>query len=284
MAVKELAVSANDNESLIWKVDTNGIEFPKLSFKKELKLIVGTGCQAIVYVNGQAIGAPMEAGAQTLNLKMLKDGDRLEIIGVKRDAQFVIKFGLSESNSVPYVDSEAKLTTKVSVRGECYCKVVNGHKIYSTYGCRNITAADVRNNIFGDITQILVDSLGKKLSEYSYLTIAQSVNDLSDTVKRLIEERLFSEGFLLERCSISQPFFGEDYGRLREQAIKDIEADERRQDERLREMRIIEKSMSAKAAAAPTTPPVDPNPKCPKCGKQSPAGTKFCQFCGNKLM
>lgn len=275
--MQEIAITATDNDHLIWKVDTQGIKLGKT-----VKLNVGTGCQALIYINGAQNGGPREAGAHELNLKtVLRNKDKLEIIGVRRDAQFVIKFGLSESNSVPYEDKEAKLNTKVSVRGECYCKVLDGAKIYSTYGCRDaVTAADVRENLFGDITQILIDSLAKKLGEYDYLTIAQSINDLSDTVKRLTEQKLFAEGFLLERCSVAQPFFGEGYGESRENAIKAIKAEERKQDERDRELRIVEKSVAASAAKAQAEQKAC---KCAKCGKQNPAGTKFCQACGNKL-
>lgn len=275
--VDEITVTATGNDNLIWKVTTDGVKFDKT-----VKLNVGTGCQAVIYLNGALVGAPKESGSHDINMKKaLKNGDKIDIIGVRRDAEFVIKFGLSSSNSVPYEDAEAKLTTKVSVSGECYCKVIDGSKIYSAYGCPDaITALNVREKVFGGITQILVDSLGKKLKEFSYLEIAGSVNDLSATVKSLVEQRLAEQGILLQSCSVAMPYFGEDYAERRERAIKEREHAEREQDEHDRAMRIVEKSIAASASSQDRSKTI----KCNKCGKQNAVGTKFCQYCGSKLI
>lgn len=272
--IKEVSVNATDNNNLIWRVDTTGFKFNKM-----VRLNVGTGCQALVYINGKPDGAPREAGSYELYMKkVLKNHDKVEIIGVRRDAQFDIKFGLSESNSVPYEDKKSKTHTKVSIRGECYCKVIDGEKIYAAYGCQSaITPEDIRNNFFGEITQVLIDSLAKKLGEYDYLSIAQSVNDLSNTVKELTEKKLLAAGILLERCSVAQPYFGEDFGQQRRADLDDRDREKQQQDENEHIMRIVEKSVTANAQNDSKTL------KCSKCGKQNPAGTKFCQFCGNKL-
>ncbi len=277
--VDEINVNATDNEYLVWKICFDGVKFDKT-----VRLNVGTGCQALIYVNGVPSGAPREAGAHELNMKKaLKNNDKIEIVGVRRDAQFSIKFALIGENAVPYIDSEvqSQLQPRVSIRGECYCKVLDGAKIYTAYGCRDgISAEDVRKNIFGGITQILIDSLGKKLNEYSYFTIAQSLNDLSDTVKRLIEAQILNEGFLLERCSVELPYFGENYAALRAQAIENAKKEERRQDERDRAMRIVEKSV---AAAKSDAKPASKSGQCPKCGKKNAVDAKFCRFCGSKM-
>ena len=241
----------------------------KSRYAKQVKLNVGTSCEASVYINGRLSGKYLE-GAHELVLKKLSDGDKLEIVGTSADKHFKILFGIG---GIPFKDREARLDALVGIHGECSCKLIDGDKIYRAYGAERskVTAEDLTDDLLAKLQERLTTELAKKLETYTYHEVFTSISDLSDIVKKQFNDVLKPAGVNLLECSLSQPNFPEDYLEKRDKAQKE-------------KMDILyPKSESKDAALLKDLLQNKGKVICSHCNKENDADAKHCKYCGRKI-
>jgi len=268
---RESQINVNsNNDYLVWKIDTDNANFEKA---KVVTLNVGIGCEAVCYVNG---GSPRKFYPGTYHIdwkKETKKGNTISIIGINHDKSFKLKCGVGE---IPFNDKPVKLAPLVGIRVDFECTLTNGEAIYTEFGegVKGVTPNDVSVKLRTEFQKTLVSEFAKVLENYDYFTINQSIGALSEVVKNYYAKALLDGGIFLKSCSVSAPYFPEDYNEERQRKVDDVEAARRAEIQKSQDvgiLRELNKSATSKKV------------RCPRCGKENEEGTKYCRACGKEI-
>ena len=256
------------SDCLIWQYDVDQ------DFSKTVRLNVGAGCQAAIYLNGK-YQAMYESGSHMLAWKKAtKNGDKVVVVGINKDKHFKLLFGVG---GIPFNDRQTRQSVLVGIHGECSCRIADGLKIYLAYGQgrTKVTSEDITNDLRAKLQEKLTTELSRKLSEYDYFKVFTSIAEISDVVKGQYCDVLYSAGVELIDCSISKPHFPDGYDEERKEIIKNkTEAlyGSKPTDEQLLQ-EIIQHQGEGRSNAL----------ICSNCKKENDTGSAFCKFCGKKL-
>lgn len=271
--VSEINITSK-SDCLIWQYPVD-----EQSFARTVKLNVGTGCQAVIYINGQP-SQIYEAGLNTIAWKKAtQKGNKINIVGINKDKQFKILFGIG---GVPFNDRETKQSVLVGIHGECSCRVADGKKLYLTYGeaREKVTDEYVTDDLRAKLQEKLTTELSKKMSEFNYISLFTSVEKISDVIKEQYAEVLHNAGIELLVCSISKPHFPEGYDESRAEAIRNrtdsLYASKQTSDDELLKTIMQHKQVKQEEPVSKVT-------VCQHCKKENDLDAKFCKFCGRKL-
>ena len=258
-------------DCLIWQYNVDQ------DFARVVKLNVGTGCQAAIYINGVFQGIK-EAGSHNLAWRnATRDGSRITIIGINKDKHFKLLFGVG---GIPFNDRETRQSVAVGIHGECSCRVADGLKIYTAYGQSRakVTSDDIIDDLRAKLQEKLTSELSTKLSEFDYFKVFTSVSELSNVVKQQYFGVLLNAGVELLDCSISKPHFPEGYDETRKSIVQQRQdahynaGKTKSDDELLKEILAKQPNGAAQKAIV-----------CSNCHNENDANSAFCKFCGKKL-
>ena len=264
----EINITAQEG-CLIWQCDV------EQEFSNVVRLNVGAGCQAAIYVNGVFQGIK-DCGSHSLPWKDLtKKGGKITVIGINKDKQFKLLFG---AGGVPFNDRQTRQSVLVGIHGECNCRVSDGHQIYLTYGQSRamVTPEDVKEDLHAKLQERLIAELSRKLSEFDYFNVFTSVAEISDVVKEQYSDVLYKAGISLVSCSVSKPHFPEGYDESRKQLI-DQSNSALFGSSPIDDREVIKEIFKNKGDA-------QANVKiCSNCNKENDANAMFCKYCGKKI-
>ncbi len=280
--VKELTVSPNP-DYCIWVIPSDDLAYDAIAN-------VDPGCQLLYVVNGQ-LRDKVRSRRVVINPKRERsENNHITLVGVNFDKIFEILCGVGR---IPYKDYEIGAETVVGVSADMKVRIMDGWKLFSMLGNKNITADEINDLIRSKCAEILSAELSKKLQNCTYHTLTKEKNTMSKTLEESIAKVLDSLGVYLVdgTFALGEFFFQPDYVKLREdygahQTENMMEEDRLRLERRKNrmEMQMIESIARTNSQNAQADRSSQGNAVCcPECGIMVSPDVKFCPNCGKKI-
>lgn len=266
-------VVANLNDCVIYKIDVD-----TETIAKDATINVSAGSQAYIYVDGKASGT-YQPGKHALDLKkQKKEGSNIYVLAANRDNAFTMLFGIG---NVPFNDRKVKRNVPVGIRGEVRCKIIDPQKLFEEYGTSTakVTADNISDRMFGKFREVLVSEFASKLDEYDFNTLSTSVSELSQVIHDKLFPELNNNGIMLVSCSISEPYFPENYINERNQLLADKERELTIGNQKKTDEDVISDIFRNK----PKREEAEKVIICPFCKAENEANARYCNICGRKI-
>ncbi len=227
-------------------------------FERHVHLSVPMGCQAFLVVDGSVTNTFNEGG-HDLDLKLaLKERKNILILGAICDRVFNLPIG---AGGIGFYDRKSKTQMEAGVHGECTCRVIDGLRIYRSFGKTTVTAEEVQERIRKILQQEIAAVLSGYLEENDYRSFGSCISDMSaDIAKKYRENHIFfDQGIELVNFGLAVPVFSKA-------SREDTEVESCTDEEWLR------------LHAAEET-----KKKCSRCGSNVDGKAKYCPICGTEL-
>ncbi|MDR1141629.1 MAG: SPFH domain-containing protein [Planctomycetaceae bacterium] len=191
MSVIDRVTFGGEHNALAWK-------FPSDQLSTATQVIVNQSQEAILFKGGQALDI-LSPGTHTLttgNIPLLRNFINLpfggqtpftaEVWYVDKTVRRDLKWGTPAP--IPIVDAEMQLPLHLRANGQWGLRITDTRSfITQVVGVQhNSDTVQIHRYFIGEIQQKLTNVLGEKLSQVSYLKIAQYLNELSVTVQKSI--------------------------------------------------------------------------------------------------